>query len=202
MIAPREDLAPVVRVTNGQPTKTYLILDEKFGKRHDNVLSAIENLECTDEFTQLNFGLSEYKDSTGRVAKKTPSLPEGKPSAAAKPVRFNPTDLSPRHLRIVHALQTRSRTREQIDRIAGASNGPDEVMRLREKLGIEIPCVRIPAFDRDGHGVQIGVYSLTTSDRRKISAGLSKRQAGAIDAALAGLIAFGAVCAVLVLGVI
>jgi hypothetical protein len=133
---------------------------------------------------------------------KTPDLPEGKPSAAAKRAHSNPPDLSPRHRRIVHALDVRSRTREQIDRIAGASNGPDEVMRLREKLGIEIPCQRIPAFDRDGHDVQVGVYSLTAADRRKINAWLSKRQAGAIDAALAGLLAFGVVCAVLVLGVL
>ena len=114
----------------------------------------------------------------------------------------NPTDLSPRHRRIVHALQTRSRTREQIDRIAGASNGPDEILRLREKLGIEIPCVRIPAFDRDGHDVQIGVYSLTTSDRRKISARLSSRQAGAIDQWLAGLVTLAGVCVVLLVGLI
>lgn len=133
---------------------------------------------------------------------KTPDLPEGKPSAAGKHAHSNPLDLSPRHRRIVHALQTRSRTREQIDRIAGASNGPDEILRLRARLGIEIPCVRIPAFDRDGHDVQIGVYSLTTSDRRKISARLSKRQAGAFDMALAGLVAFAGVCFVLLMGFI
>ena len=156
MTAAREDLAPVVHVTNGHPTTTSLILAEKFGKRHDNVLRAVEN----------------------------------------------PPYLSPRHRRIVHALDVRSRTREQIDRIAGASNGPDEVMRLRAKLGVEIPCVRIPAFDRDGHDVQVGVYSLTAADRRKINAWLSKHQTGTIDAALAGLIAFCAVCALLVLGVI
>lgn len=120
-------------------------------------------------------------------------------SAAAKPAHTTPTELSPRHRRIVHALLTRSRTREQIDRIAGASNGPDEILRLRAKLGVEIPCQRIPAFDRDGHDVQIGVYSLTSPDRRKISAKLFRRQAGAIDAALAGLIAFGVACALLLL---
>ena len=133
--------------------------------------------------------------------KKTPSFPEGKPSAPDKR-DSNLPDLSPRHRRIVHALLTRSRTREQIDRIAGASNGPDEVMRLRAKLDVEAPCVRIPAFDRDGHDVQVGVYSFTAADRRKVNAWLSKRQAGAIDAALAGLVALGAVCVVLLAGVI
>ena len=127
---------------------------------------------------------------------RRPTRPARKAAPSAQ------TDLSPRHRRIVHALLTRSRTREEIDRIAGASNGPDEILRLRAKLDIEIPSVRIPAFDRDGHDVQIGVYSLTTSDRRKIRAKLWNRQAGAIDAALAGLIAFGAACVVLLLGVI
>ena len=42
----------------------------------------------------------------------------------------------------------------------------------------------------------------TTSDRRKIGAKLMKRQSGTIDAALAGLIAFGTVCAVMLVGVI
>lgn len=55
-------------------------------------------------------------------------------------------------------------------------------------------------FYRDGHDVQIGVYSLTTSDRRKISARLSKRQSGFIDSTLAGLIAFAAVVMLLIAG--
>ena len=133
--------------------------------------------------------------------KKTPSLPEGKPSAAAKPAHFNPIDLSNRHRRIAHALLVRSRTREQIDAAAGASNGPDEVVRFRA-LGLEIPCVRVPCFDRDGKEVRRGVYSFTATDRRKVNAWLLKRQTGTIDAALAGLIAFGAVCVVLLMGVL
>ena len=67
MIAAREDLAPVVRVTNGQPTTTSLLIAEKFGKRHDNVLRAVENLECSDEFRHLNFEVSNYTDPTGRA---------------------------------------------------------------------------------------------------------------------------------------
>ena len=122
-------------------------------------------------------------------------------SAAAKRAHFNPTDLSNRHRRIAHALLVRSRTREQIDAAAGASNGPDEVFRLRA-LGLEIPCVRVPCIDRDGKEVQRGVYSFTAADRRKVNTWLSKRQAGAIDAALAGLIAFASLCALLLAGVI
>lgn len=131
---------------------------------------------------------------------KTPSNHTASESAPSKR-NFNPTDLSNRHRRIAHALLVRSRTREQIDAAAGASNGPDEVLRLRA-LGLEIPCVRVPCIDRDGKEVQRGVYSFTAADRRKVNTWLSKRQSGAIDAALAGLIAFGAVCAVLLMVVI
>ena len=133
--------------------------------------------------------------------KKTPAPKKSGTSAAGKRAHFNPTDLSNRHRRSAGALLTRSRTREQIDAAAGASNGPDEVLRLRA-LGLEIPCVRVPCIDRDGKEVQRGVYSFTAADRRKVNAWLSKRQAGAIDAVLTGLVAFGTVCAVLVLGVI
>jgi Rha family phage regulatory protein len=43
---------------------------EVFGKRHDHVLRAIENLECSEEFTRLNFGVSYYKDSSGKRNKE------------------------------------------------------------------------------------------------------------------------------------
>ena len=120
-------------------------------------------------------------------------------SVAGKRAHFTPADLSSRHRRIVHALLVRSRTREQIDAVAGASNGPDEVARLRA-LGLEVPCVRVPCIDRDGHEVKRGVYSLTAADRRKIRTWLSKRQAGTIDATVAGLLALGAVCVMLLMG--
>lgn len=54
-------------VTNGQPTTTSLAIAERFGKQHKNVLQSIENLECSEAFTELNFQPSAYKDSTGRA---------------------------------------------------------------------------------------------------------------------------------------
>lgn len=39
---------------------------EAFDKRHTNILRAIENLDCSKEFTELNFELSEYIDKSGR----------------------------------------------------------------------------------------------------------------------------------------
>lgn len=45
---------------------TSLKVAEVFGKYHKHVLRDIEQLECSETFTESNFGLSEYKDSTGR----------------------------------------------------------------------------------------------------------------------------------------
>lgn len=56
----------LVYVENNRPVTDSLIIAETFGKRHADVLRAIENLECSKEFTERNFALSEYRDSTGR----------------------------------------------------------------------------------------------------------------------------------------
>lgn len=58
-------------VINGQtvPAVTSLQVAETFGKEHKNVLADIRTTidKCSDSFTELNFQLSEYKDSTGRT---------------------------------------------------------------------------------------------------------------------------------------
>lgn len=101
--------------------------------------------------------------------------------------RFAGTD-NPRHLRVIHAQMVRSRTREDIDAIAGCSNGPELIAELRRR-GLEIPCDRIPVIDRDGFEVKRGVYHLTAADRRKIHDWLRRRQNGFIQPWLAGLLA-------------
>lgn len=45
---------------------TSMNVAEVFGKQHKNVLQDIRNLDCSEEFTQLNFQPSEYTDTTGR----------------------------------------------------------------------------------------------------------------------------------------
>ena len=45
---------------------TSLKISNFFGREHKNVLQAIDKLECSQQFTQLNFQLSSYSDSTGR----------------------------------------------------------------------------------------------------------------------------------------
>ena len=45
---------------------TSLLVAEKFGKEHKNVLKAINNLECSPEFRELHFELSSYKSLQNR----------------------------------------------------------------------------------------------------------------------------------------
>lgn len=61
--------AAVVHTHNGAPATNSLVIANRFGKRHTNVLRAISQLECSPEFTELNFELSEYTDETGKKNK-------------------------------------------------------------------------------------------------------------------------------------
>lgn len=56
----------VVR-SNGVLITSSITVAKAFGKRHSDILRVIKNLECSKSFTERNFALSEYKDSTGRT---------------------------------------------------------------------------------------------------------------------------------------
>lgn len=90
---------------------------------------------------------------------------------------FTGTD-NPRHLRIIQSLMIRPREREEIDRIAGASNGPELMADLRRR-GLRAPCHRALGIDLDGHPIKIGIYEFDDDDRRAINVWLRKRDAGA-----------------------
>lgn len=73
---------------------------------------------------------------------------------------------NPRQRRALRALLAGPVSREQLDRITGASNSPSVIQRLRGK-GFEIPCSSTEATDRDGRPCQPGAYSLTDTDKAK-----------------------------------
>ncbi len=80
-----------------------------------------------------------------------------------------PGTTSPRHVRVLRALMAVHKlAREDLDRVAGASNGPDIVAALRRK-GLDIPCVLREGIDRDGRPCKTGEYSLTESDRAALA---------------------------------
>lgn len=65
---PTAERAALVEVIHEQPMTTSRRVGQMFGKRHDNVLQAVKRLlpDLPDDFTRLNFEVSEYTDDTGR----------------------------------------------------------------------------------------------------------------------------------------
>ncbi|KQU11571.1 MULTISPECIES: Rha family transcriptional regulator [Bacillus] len=59
-----------VFIKEGQAVTDSKLIADEFGKRHDSVIRTIESLECSKDFTDHNFVVSEYTDSTGRKLKK------------------------------------------------------------------------------------------------------------------------------------
>lgn len=56
----------LVELVNGRPTTTSNVIAGAFGKRHDRVLRAIRNLECSPDFHALNFGEIQTDVDLGR----------------------------------------------------------------------------------------------------------------------------------------
>ncbi|UYL93061.1 Rha family regulator protein [Paenibacillus phage UtuhinaGold_Zacery] len=60
----------LVFIQNGKTVTDSLTVAEVFGKRHDNVVQDIKNLECSQEFSLLNFQESTYTNERGRTYPK------------------------------------------------------------------------------------------------------------------------------------
>ncbi len=58
---------PELSVDHGTVTTTSLPIAEHFGKRHADVIRAKKRLDAPAEFTERNFALSDFTDSTGRT---------------------------------------------------------------------------------------------------------------------------------------
>jgi hypothetical protein len=101
---------------------------------------------------------------------KTPEPSNENPSVLTG-VYFTTTSLTPRERRVLLALLKLDTwiSRESIDRIAGASNGPQVIKSLREKIaghdGLEM--VQFHALDRDGRHCRPGYYRLTAVGRAR-----------------------------------
>lgn len=57
---------PEITIISGRAVTTSLAVAAYFSKDHKNVIQKIHSLECSPHFTELNFQLSDYIDSTGR----------------------------------------------------------------------------------------------------------------------------------------
>jgi len=60
------ELHPFVIILHGEIKTTSLKVAEHFGKRHCDVLRAIKNIECPEDFRLRNFALSSYLNEQGK----------------------------------------------------------------------------------------------------------------------------------------
>lgn len=88
--------------------------------------------------------------------------------------------MNPRLIRLADALAKGPVTREQVDRIAPASNGPHYVGVLRRKLEIDLDCDRVPFTTKDGEPSWYGRYTPTREERAKLMAFVIE-QGGSLD---------------------
>lgn len=56
----------LITIRKEQAVTTSLKVAEMFHKNHAHVLRDIQNLDCSPEFTESNFGLSSYTDPSGK----------------------------------------------------------------------------------------------------------------------------------------
>ena len=57
---------PTIEVWRDRPVATSMNVAKRFGKRHADVMRLVKKLVESGRFTERNFALSEYTDSTGR----------------------------------------------------------------------------------------------------------------------------------------
>lgn len=55
----------IVEMIEGKPMTTSIIVAKKFGREHRDVLRAIANLDCSDDFRERNFARTDYKSVQG-----------------------------------------------------------------------------------------------------------------------------------------
>ena len=57
---------PLVRLSGNRLITTSLAVSQHFGKKHQHVLEAIRNLDCSQDFNASNFRPITYTDGRGR----------------------------------------------------------------------------------------------------------------------------------------
>lgn len=85
--------------------------------------------------------------------------------------------LTPRLMRLAKALLAHPAglPREAADRATPASNSPEYIRQLRDRLGLDIPCEMVAFTTCDGEESKRGVYHLTALDREKLARAMLER---------------------------
>lgn len=137
-IALNKNGVELVTVNSGQPITTSQAVAEKFGKRHNNVLRAIENIDCSPEFSLLNFEQRDFIDERGKVRRMYNMTKDGfiflvmgftgKQAAEFKELYINEFNRMAEHLnttRFAHIELRIWQNKEVGDRASGSYHGKD-----------------------------------------------------------------------------
>ncbi len=90
-------------------------------------------------------------------------------------IRAHFNSLPPRLKRLLRALLDNpdGLPREAADRATPASNSPEYISQLRDRLALVIPCERVSFTTTDGVASWYGRYHLTRTDRERLTAALN-----------------------------
>ncbi len=66
-VIPAFDFREMVAMSDNKVITTSLKVAQYFGKRHKDVLRAIRNLKCSDDFTRRNFAPIDFIDKNGDI---------------------------------------------------------------------------------------------------------------------------------------
>jgi len=64
---PDVDLRHYIAIENNKLMTSTMRIAEVFNKPHKDILAKVRKLDCSDYFTERNFSLSEFSDTTGRT---------------------------------------------------------------------------------------------------------------------------------------
>lgn len=66
-VIPAFDFSEMVFAVDNKVITTSLTIAKYFGKQHKNVLRAIRNLKCSEDFTRRNFEPTDFIDKNGDI---------------------------------------------------------------------------------------------------------------------------------------
>lgn len=78
--------------------------------------------------------------------------------------------LTCRHIRLLKRLLAGPLPRIEADRVAGTTNAPEYISRLRHEFRLQIKTERIEVIDRDGFKTRPGIYHLEPEGRDRVEA--------------------------------
>ncbi|UAN52201.1 Rha family transcriptional regulator [Serratia sp. JSRIV002] len=66
-VIPKFDFKQMVMAIHGKVVTTSVLVAKHFNKRHKNVIRAIRELKCSEQFKRLNFEPADFIDKNGEI---------------------------------------------------------------------------------------------------------------------------------------